>query len=186
MLLSRATATGEVSFVNVEVGGDMNCHAARLDNAHGTALDLRGSSVRGSIFLTNGFSANGIVSLIAAKVGGYFVWHGITNPSNTKLYLNSATFGTLIDEETSWPKRGNLSIDGLVYQRISAPYDARTRIKWLSLSDDSSFLPQPFEELAATLRAMGHEEDADEVMIAKNDHKAGVIWCLFGVFDGYG
>jgi hypothetical protein len=186
LLLNRTSAAGEVSFVNVEVGGDMNCHAAQLNNAHGTALNLRGSSIRGSIFLTNGFFADGIVNLTAAKVGGYFEWRGITNPSNTKLYLNSATFGTLIDEEASWPKRGNLSIDGLVYERISAPYNARTRIKWLSLSDDSSFLPQPFEQLAATLRAMGHEADADEVMIAKNNHRPGMRWWLFGTFAGYG
>jgi hypothetical protein len=74
-----------------------------------------------------------------------------------------------------------LRLDGFVYERLmttgqqNAGTLARVGVAWLErqfpgaqpCADD--FFPQPYEQLAKTLRAMGHEEDARQVAIAKRD-----------------
>jgi hypothetical protein len=105
--------------------------------------------------------------------------------------------GTFWDEKTSWPKAGNLFLDGLVYDEIHhlAPLDAKSRINWLKRQPTGQFLPQPYEQLAGVLRKMGHEDEAANVMIEKNDdiarriaffHPGRWLQFFFKLFVGYG
>jgi len=83
----------------------------------------------------------------------------------------------LIDQEVSWPAKGRLVLDGFIYTRISAgaadakvPIDAAARLGWLRLQpDEFGFRPQPYEQLIAVLRQMGHENQVAEVAIAKQN-----------------
>jgi hypothetical protein len=54
---------------------------------------------------------------------------------------------------------------------IDGPVDTRGRLEWLSRQTPErwgeDFWPQPYEQLAAVFRDMGHNEDARAVLIAK-------------------
>lgn len=69
---------------------------------------------------------------------------------------------------------GKLFLNGFVYDGIGtkSPTDARSRISWLHLQPTDRFLPQPYEQLAEVLRKTGHEDDAKDVLIAKNRDRA--------------
>jgi len=77
--------------------------------------------------------------------------------------LINASVGAIVDERKSWPQRGNLDLDGFVYERISSgPKDADSRLEWLNLQD--SFTPQPYRQLASVLLNAGDEGGARQVL----------------------
>ena len=89
---------------------------------------------------------------------------------STILNLTSAKVGTLSDHEQDWPGHENLFLDGFTYDRIDneSPQDAERRKVWLHRQPSNSFSMQPYEQLAKTLIGTGRQDEAAEVMIAKN------------------
>lgn len=95
--------------------------------------------------------------------------------------MADAKVRSLVDHAASWPKKGRLILDGFVYDRIvegpidakvpidaRVPIDATSRLRWLGLQPDwLRFRPQPYEQLIAVLRLMGHEHQVAKVAIAK-------------------
>ncbi len=63
-------ASGEICFSGAEIGGQLNCIGAKLKNAGGMALDCFGAKVTGSVFLQQGFEAEGGVRFLSAEIGG--------------------------------------------------------------------------------------------------------------------
>jgi hypothetical protein len=71
---------GGVSLAGARIGGNLECGACSLAGTienrpngakvRGTALQMVGAQVEGSVFLRDGFSAMGQVSLMGAKIGG--------------------------------------------------------------------------------------------------------------------
>ena len=217
------TAEGEVRLLGAEIGGELVCHAGEFKNPGGHALAADRMVVKGSVFLRCGFTAEGEVRLVGADIGsdlncraGEFKNAGghALNAQNMKvagaLFLDRvksrpygrfdfghAKVGQLYDDVNSWPEPGKLVLDGFVYDAIAgdAPTSAEARLRWLRLQPTKPFKPQPYEQLIRVLRRMGHERDAREVAIAKQDalRKSGElgwwssIWRLFlGVTIGYG
>jgi len=82
----------------------------------------------------------------------------------TWLNLTNASAGSLVDDQESWPVKGNLLLDGFVYGHISgnSPRDAKTRLRWLALQPE--FKPQPYNQLAKVLREAGHARGARRVL----------------------
>jgi hypothetical protein len=76
--------------------------------------------------------------------------------------LTGAKIGSLVDEARSWPPA--LDLDGLIYDDLTN-MPARKRLDWLSRSVD--YAPQPYEQLAAQYRRLGHDEEARQVLLAK-------------------
>lgn len=172
-LNDRFEAVGQVRLLGAKIGGNLSCTAGHFTNTKpdGNALLAEGIEVTGSVFLRNGFQAEGVVNFTAAAVGGWFQLWGVDAPEKcTLLDLESARIGTLWDEEESWPQK--LALDGLVYDRLysDSPMDADTRVgEWIRRNDQEQFLPQPYEQLAKVLQEMGHEEAARQVRIAKEE-----------------
>jgi hypothetical protein len=148
------------------------------------------------VFLRKGFEAKGEVDLIAASIGDLQI-REVTGAHQMTLKLQLTKAGIFWDDEGSWPKAGNLYLDGFRYERLDggAPFEADRRKKWLSLQPRDKFRPQPYEQLAGVLRQVGHERDARQVMIEKNRERArfthfpqqGWWWYnVFGRFIGYG
>jgi hypothetical protein len=144
------TAAGHVRLPGAEIGGQLVVDDARLD-----ALILE-----------------------SARVAGPFLWRNIHKESDPRfpnkewkpfLNLTNAKVESLLDQEASWPPKGRLFLDGFVYDRITmGPTDANTRLRWLRLQpDELGYLPQPYEQLIAVLREMGHEHQVAKVAIAK-------------------
>ncbi|MDY6852134.1 MAG: hypothetical protein SV487_08695, partial [Thermodesulfobacteriota bacterium] len=205
-------AEGEVRLPNAEIGGYLDCENGKFKNEGAYALSLDGLKVKGSVHLRDEFQAEGQVCLVGVTIEGLFSWTKVDSPEKTILNLRYAKIGTL-DDPDSWPQGGNLLLDGLVYNNIAdlAPKDAQKRIGWLHRQPFESFRPQPheqsapvllknfwpqpYEQLASVLRKSGHEEDAKQILIQKNEDRARLQmpfikrWLyriLFGWTVGYG
>ncbi len=187
------TATGTVRLMGAQIGYNLECNGATLDNVNDCALMADDMTVAGAFHFCKLRSVTGNISLVAASVG------------------------SLVDDITSWSEK--LQLDGFVYDRLAgnAPPDAKSRLIWLNKqrSDHSgldgvgsNFRPQPWRQLQKVLHEMGHVEDARQVAIAFEErmYEANLIgqtpddsckarmvkkisrsfhWC-FGKLIGYG
>ncbi|MGO9244468.1 MAG: hypothetical protein ACLQDC_06815, partial [Verrucomicrobiia bacterium] len=75
----------------------------------------------------------------------------------------------------------DLKIDGNVLLRYGFIADGLVR-----LQPRDQFLPQPYEQLASVLKKAGRDEDAREILIAKNEDRAGRTKLLVGEWWWYG
>lgn len=141
------------------------------------------------------------LNLDSAHITGPFFWRNIHKDPHPEfpdkewkpsLTLTNAKVGSFVDQEASWPEKGRLHLDGFVYDRITAgpdakvPTDARvwvdaaTRLRWLHLQpEELGYLPQPYEQLIAVMRRMGHEHQVAKVAIAKQQdlYEHGRLGC---------
>lgn len=148
VLLRSARIEGETRLIAAQIGGDMDCSGAVLDNPGEAALEMSRAVVNGAFFLRR-----------EAKINGMLV-------------LTGASIGTIHDEASSWPKTGDLLLNRCRYGGfIDGPVDAESRLDWLSRQtperSGEDFWPQPYEQLAAVFREMGHGEDARSVLVVK-------------------
>jgi hypothetical protein len=99
-------------------------------------------------------------------------------PATGYLDLTRAKIGVLQDEPDGWGA-GELVLNGLEYEdlhRSGVPVDVR--IEWLKSGTSrlrgpaeeqrtASYVPQPYEQLAATYRRTGNDQDARTVLLHK-------------------
>jgi hypothetical protein len=190
-------AKGEVLLVGANIGWDLNCIRATFENKTGNALNADGLSTQADVSLRNKFRAKGEVRLVGAKIGGdlacidatfenengnafcaermsvdgTFIWLTKEKPVGG-IDLLHARVGQLLDDKKSWPEKDKLLLDGFEYGALAGdktPTSAEERLEWIHLQQDKPFKPQPYEQLAKVLRQMGNDEDAKEVLIAKQE-----------------
>jgi hypothetical protein len=176
-------AEGEVNLLGAQIGGSLYCIGAQLTNPEKNALMADGCKITGNAFLVDRFTPDGVVDLVdrftadgtvdfqGAIIQDTFFWVNVNVLPTTILKLQSAKFGALQGQKETWPRPGNLFLDGLVYNRIldQTSTIGEDRTKWLALQPTDQFYPQPYEQLASVLRTMGRERDARDVMVGKND-----------------
>jgi hypothetical protein len=159
------------------------------------SFELRAAKVAQDVHLDNGFRAEGIVSFRDVRVDHEFILKEIKSADKMILDLSFAKIASLLNDSQSWPERGNLSLQGFVYDVIDkdAKSDASTQVQWLDRQSRLEFLSQPYEQLAVVLRNMGLQEESVKVMIAKNEdhgrYAKGWDWWWYNVFGkviGYG
>jgi hypothetical protein len=166
-------------------------NAGRIEVA-GSVYLRRGFSADGEVRLTSAEIKGQLavvdawideLKLESARVTGTLFWRNIHKDHKDRhpdfpnkewkphLNLADAKAGALVDQEASWPEKGRLILDGFVYGSVAdGPIDAKTRLDWLHLQPDwLGFRPQPYEQLIAVLRQMGHEHQVAEVAIAKQN-----------------
>ncbi|MER6128983.1 oxidoreductase [Streptomyces sp. NPDC001795] len=89
-------------------------------------------------------------------------------PERGKVTLSGARIVNLVDRWASWPSPGNLHMGGFTYENL-VPQDAfplARRLEWVAAAT-AEYNPEPYERLAAVLRGSGEDEDAREVLLAK-------------------
>jgi hypothetical protein len=174
VVLSGARIDGEVRLLAARIGGDLDCRGAVIANPGGDAVQLSRTTVAGAFFL-----------LDEAVIDG-------------TLAMTGASIGSIHDDALSWPKKGDLALNRCLYNAfIGGPVDAESRLDWLARQTPErwgeDFWPQPYEQLAAVLQQMGHEEDARTVLIAKEGLQRGarrnrarnpLTHALLAVIDG--
>jgi hypothetical protein len=198
------------------VDGDVYFDGAVLKQGP-SSLTLGNAMVAGRVFLGNDlkssrpFRASGSVSLAyaqikggisvfearlpeldctSAQIGGDFTWGRVHDAAQTKLILSRTKVNRFRDAKTSWPKEGNLKLDGLVYQEISLKvpqYDPDIsdpklgtgeinpddRIVWLELqSDNDKSASQPWLQLAQYLESKGNAAGAKKVLYKMHRYQA--------------
>lgn len=146
-------AEGKVSFLNAKIDGNFDCENAIFQSFNSTleTLYCDGMHVIGGILFRNN------CQILTGSVD-----------------LTNATIGSLLDDETFWEQKSLImvSLDGFKYGHIYGSTSASFRIeKMLGKMPNHEFTPHPYRQLAKVLREMGHDRDADEVMIALHDKK---------------
>ncbi len=148
VVLRSIRTEGAIRLTAAQIGGDLDCSGAVLDNPGLGALDLSRADIRGAFFLRRGAQVNGVLALTGASIG------------------------TIHDEAAAWPAIGDLLLNRCRYGAfIDGPVDAASRLDWLARQtphrSGEDFWPQPYEQLAAVFREMGHGEDARAVLVVK-------------------
>lgn len=146
--LRRAEITGALAMLTARVGGDVDLTGATVSAPGAVAVDLGRTSVAGAFFLTDG-----------AKVTG-------------TLSLDGASLGAIVDDPASWSAPGDLRLNRCLYGAfLNSVTGARERLDWLARQSPErwgeDFWPQPYEQLALVLGAMGHDEDRRRVLVRK-------------------
>jgi hypothetical protein len=90
--------------------------------------------------------------------------------------LSRAKVGNLVDASSSWPLGKHLGLTGFTYEvlRPLAPFGVQQRIAWLE-SASVEFQPESYEQLAAALRRDGADDDAREVLYAKQRRRHATL-----------
>ncbi|MFF4752849.1 oxidoreductase [Streptomyces sp. NPDC002514] len=104
-------------------------------------------------------------------------------PERGKVVLSGARVVTLVDRAVSWPGPGNLHMGGFGYETLvpRGPFPLARRLDWVAAAT-AEYNPEPYERLAAVLRGAGEDEDAREVLLAKQRRRretlplAGKLW----------
>jgi hypothetical protein len=145
LVLAEMTAEGETRLQATIVRGNVGCEGARFLNPQGTAsLMAAGMQAAGSLFLHDGFHAEGPVVLRGAAVD------------------------TLQDDRSSWPE--SLDLDGFRYLRLVCPprdRSWRARREWLRRQLTPS--AQGYVHLADVYRSSGDETDARRILIERHN-----------------
>ena len=89
-------------------------------------------------------------------------------PQRGKVVLSGARVVNLVDRAASWPGPGSLHMGGFVYENLvpHGAVPAGRRLEWVAAAT-AEYNPEPYERLATVLRAGGEDEDAREVLLAK-------------------
>lgn len=133
-----------------------------------------------------GFTAHGTVRLRGAHIRGVLSFHGaVLRATGRALHLSHmqadelillpesiegevnlgySRFGVLFDRPESYP--GHVRLEGLTYESLRGPATLADRLSWLR-RDPGGYRPQPYEQLAAYCRRIGHEPDARRVLLAR-------------------
>ncbi|MDG6109235.1 hypothetical protein Daura_26145 [Dactylosporangium aurantiacum] len=176
-------ATGEVSLLEARVTGPVFLEGARLDNPDGTSLRATGIVTGSLMHCCDGFTATGRVTMRSARIGGRLCFHDarlqgvwctgaeaveldlrFAAPPAGRLDLRYVRVALLRDDPATWP--ADLRLDGLTYQTLNPLLGPAQRLRWLASTSDG-LPPQPYEQLAGVYRALGHDEDARTVLLAK-------------------
>ena len=212
---STATGAGEdgvVRLPNAHITGELNLEGATLTNPAGPALIGEHLRVDSDMFAegltATGHSHDSAVRLADAHICGQLnLSHAtLTNPAGPVLDLEDAAIRHLfLPAQVICPQGAakrtdcaaatrQLTLSGLTYTSLHAvPWR-----EWLHLITHHTrdYRPQPYQQLAAALRARGHEASAREVLIAQQQdlyHRGDLggpliksaHW-LWGALAGYG
>ena len=186
---------GALSLFRATIGGDFDCSGADFTGSGVAApISAQESSIGGDASFVQNFTIDGTLYFRLARIGrslsfnharfvgsaengldaqratitGPFYWVDITLTPQTKLDLENVSIGSLFDNRGSWPAAGNLDIDGFTYSEFGndSPADADERLQWLALQAPG-YRPQPYMQLANTLKQGGRGEGEIEVLIAQ-------------------
>lgn len=93
-------------------------------------------------------------------------------PQYGRVVLSGARIVNLIDQATSWPGAGQLQMGGFQYENLvpRGPFPLARRLEWVAAATPE-YNPEPYERLATVLRNGGEDEDAREVLLAKQRHR---------------
>jgi hypothetical protein len=184
------------------IDGVLNCGGGRFHNPGGDALTADNLRVTASMFLRNGFHAEGVVRLPNATIGstldcyqgtfhntygyslagqghtiaGGLVWRGVFDVTGA-LSLVSAHVGDLVDDPQSWRfEFMTFRLQGLRVDRFvdeGVEWTWQERRAWLDAADYSG--PGPYEMVLRWYRSIGRDRDARKIAIAKEDARTATL-----------
>lgn len=189
--LSGLIAEGRVRLRGASIDGQLLLAGATLKNPGGQALHASAVTIGDSLYMWHGFTAEGEIVLRRTRVnGGMFIAPSgpvdvdastatadllhlnVGDPAPSAVNLRQAKIRRLDGDPGQWPSRVHL--DGLIYETLDPHVPAARRLEWLR-RDEAGYLPQPYEQLAAMYRRLGHDTDARHVLLAKQRLRRGTL-----------
>ncbi|KMS69685.1 oxidoreductase [Streptomyces viridochromogenes] len=137
------TVDGGIKLDGSRIGTELSLRDAALTHADGTALSLRAIQARETDLRTQ-------------------------RPIDGVVDARNARLGTLYDAPDTWP--ADLRLAETTYDALAFPLTAAERVRWIRRTS-GGYLPQPYEQLAAACRKVGHEDEARTVLLAKQRHR---------------
>lgn len=97
-------------------------------------------------------------------------------PELGRVVLSGARVVKLVDTSTSWPGPGRVSMEGFGYENLAprGHFPPARRLEWVEAATPE-YSPEPYERLAAVLRASGEDADAREVLLAKQRRRRATL-----------
>jgi hypothetical protein len=188
--------SGEARLIGARVDGGVLLEGAEFRHPQGTALCLD-EVVTNRVVLTDGFRSDGELRLRGAQVSGEVnLWRAYLRAPQRALRARGMSAGELVlvpaqvsglvdlsrvqvgalrDNADSWP--AELRLDGFTYEHllpVGSAVDVAGRCRWL-LRDAQAYRPQPYEQLAAYYRRLGHDDDARRVLLAKERRRRSTL-----------
>jgi hypothetical protein len=176
---------GAVRLLGAHISGPLSLRDAKLTNNAGPALVGDGLRVDGNLLLDGGFWATGhaeggAVRLLGARITGSLDLSGavLINEDGLVLDLENAEAKTIALPPGVVCPQGvagrstccdaatrRVDLSGFVYTSLVNSHSSQ----WLHLiaRHTAGYRPQPYQQLAALLRAAGHDADAREILIAQ-------------------
>jgi uncharacterized protein YjbI with pentapeptide repeats len=181
----------------------------RPDGSIKPSLDARAVTVGKDVYASRGFTATGGVRLSLAEVSKSVNFNnarlggagegvaalrargmtcqelrlGFAESPRGDVSLAGVVASSVFDSEQLWTTDGTVDVEDFRYQSLTASpdVDVTTRLRWLRavLFD---YDPDPYDSLAASYRDCGHDDRADAVLLAKQQHRhsvhgpAGRVW----------
>jgi hypothetical protein len=161
---------GEVFLFGADIGGSLSCNGEFI-NAKGMALAVKSTDIKGSVHLSKDFKAYGVVSFRNTTIEDEI---RLEYQKPVILDLQFATVQTLYESQ---PLHKNLLLNEFIYEKINNISTIKLDqwqdwLRWQYKNDFSEeFSPQPYNQLAATLKKGGFEKYATEILIAKQEDK---------------
>jgi len=181
----------------------------RPDGSHKPSLDARAATIGKDIYCSHGFTATGGVRLSLAEVSKSVSFDGarlggagedvtalrvrgmtcqqlmlrFAEPPSGDVLLSRLVAGSVLDSERLWAAEGVVDVEDFRYQSLTASPEVNvaTRLRWLRRVL-RGYDPDPYDQLAASYRDGGHDDRADAVLLAKQQHRhsvhgpAGRVW----------
>ncbi|MEV1026336.1 oxidoreductase [Streptomyces sp. NPDC050264] len=211
-------AHGQVLVPGAELSGGLWMREARIVVATPDEIAFNGDALRAStVRMNKGFRAEGRVRLRGARIEDLLTFHEaellgtgssmmavgaqveaidlrFARPPAGGVNLRNARATRIQDRPATW--RAPLGLDGLMYDWMEPTAatqreDTANRLAWLRLQP--AFAPQPYEQLAAYYRRLGHEDEARRVLLVRERRRRGTqrplgrVWgWLLEATVGYG
>ncbi|WP_030542953.1 hypothetical protein [Streptomyces albus] len=104
-------------------------------------------------------------------------------PHRGRVTLSGAKVVNLVDQASSWPGPGGLSMAGFTYECLipRGRFPLSMRLEWVAAATPE-YAPEPYEQLSNALRTSGEDAHAREVLLAKQRRRretlplAGKLW----------
>ncbi|WP_372671126.1 hypothetical protein [Amycolatopsis kentuckyensis] len=183
--IAGAGERGALRLLDARIGGSCQLERANITSARGPALTGELLRIDGNLFMqgaaTTGSGELGAIRLSGARISGQaaLLMSKLENTSGPLLILHEAQItGALFPPALVCPagrqgmsRRGCPDSDRIITAH-GLTYPVLREISWrqwlhLLVHHTPSYWPQPFQQLATTERAVGHENNAREVLITQ-------------------
>ena len=183
---------GEMRLARAHITGFLDIAQARLSNPGGNALAAPGISIDDGLICRDGNASTFAGSIVldharitpdldltgartARETDSLSCTHLVAGqlrlplvPFSGTVDLSHAQLGILDADPRGTP--AGIHSNGLTYTTLNPLLPARARIEWLGPSQ-VAYVPQPYEQLAAAYRRIGHDADARSVLHVKEQRR---------------